>query len=387
MLASPSNWVRRFVQRVPAAFAAIALLACGAEPDSAPAAHTSQQVVYFANWDGEIGPTTHADFTRRTGIRVVPAEIVDNASLQTRLLVGRSGLDVVVSGSNFIEPLIAAGALQPLDKRKLANWNNLDPAMLAALERIDPGNRYGVPYVWGTQAFAYNVAAVERALGAPAPNSWRLMFDPVYASRLADCGIAWQDGGGSIMLDLGLLALRLDPAAESESDLRAVEAAFHQVRPYIRYVDSSARFRSDLANGEICMATGASGDLLQSQALAREAGTGVEVRYVIPEEGALLWVDLLAIPADAPNVDAAHRLIDYLLEPAVIAAVTNASKFAHANRHAMKFVAAEVASNPLIFPPDSVRARLRLVPAESATYSRLRTAAWTRIRTARPTKP
>jgi putrescine transport system substrate-binding protein len=206
--------------------ASVVLSACDSRSPAdtmAAARSAASSEVRFTNWDGEIGPTTHADFERSTGIRVVPDEIVDNATLQTKLLVGRSGLDVVVPGSNFIGPLIVSGALQPLDKSKLPNWRNLDRAVLAALEQIDPGNRYGVPYVWGTQAFAYNVAAVERALGTPAPNSWKLMFDPQYAAKLARCGIAWQDGGGSIMLDLGLLALGLDPAAESESDLREVE--------------------------------------------------------------------------------------------------------------------------------------------------------------------
>ena len=339
--------------------------------------------VNFSNWAGEIGPTTLADFERATGITVVPEQIVDNVSLQTKLLTGHSGSDVVVPGSNFIGPLIAAGALHRLDRSQLPNWRHLDPAVLKALEKIDPGNLYGVPYVWGTQAFAYNVAAVTRALGREPPASWDLLFDPATTRRLAACGIAWQDGAGSIMSDLALLAIGRDPATEDPGALAAAEAALLRVRGDVRYIDNSSRFRSDLANGEICIATGSSGELLQARDLAREAGKGVEIRYVLPREGALLWVDLLAIPADVPNIEHAHRLINYLLDPAVIAQVTNASKFANANRSADVLVDRAVRNDPGIYPPAEAVARLRLVPAESAEYARQRARMWTRVRTHR----
>jgi putrescine transport system substrate-binding protein len=365
--------------------ALLAALACTAcDPPAQPTrAGNIERVVHFANWDGEIGATTHVDFERATGIRVVPEEIVDNASLQTRLLVRRSQYDVAVPGSNFLGPLIAAGALQPIDKSRLPNWRHLDPRVLAWLDDIDPGNRYSVPYVWGTQAFAYNVAAVRRALGREPPNSWRLLFDPVYVRRLSGCGIAWQDGDGSIMFDLGALALGLNPAAESADELAAIEGAFHTVRNFTRYIDSGGRFRGDLASGAICAATGSSGELAQARDLAREAGTGIDIRYVIPEEGALLWVDLMVVPVDAPHVDAAHQLIDYLLDPKVAATVTNASKFASANRDALEWIEADVRSDPVIYPPGDAYQRLTLVPAESSAYAELRTRAWVRVRTGR----
>ncbi len=363
---------------------AVLLSACASPEPDAPAATTdSTPILYFANWDGEIGPTTLADFERETGIRVVVESLVDNVTLQTKLLAGGSGSDVVVPGSNFIGPLIDAGALQPLDRRQLPNWRHLDPQILISLDRIDPGNRHGVPYVWGTQAFAYNVAAVRAALGAEPPPSWRLLFDPDYTRKLADCGIAWQDSAGSIMVDLALLALGADPAGESLTDLAAAERTLRAVRGDVRYLDNSGRFQGDLASGAICIATGASGELAQARDLARETGQGIDIRYVIPEEGALTWIDLLVIPADAPHPAAAHRFIDFLLRPEVIAAVTNASRYANANRAALPLIHPSVRSDPAIYPDEASRARLKLVPAESAAYARERTRMWTRVRTAR----
>lgn len=357
--------------------------ACGGGQDESgnKRAAMTPEPVYFSNWEGEIGPNTLAEFQRRSGIPVVIDVIADNVSLQTKLLTGHSGSDVVVPSSNFLQPLIAAGALHKLDKSRLPNWRHLDPAILGALETMDPGNQYGVPYVWGTQAFAFNVQAVTRALGREPEPSWRLLFDPTNASRLASCGIAWQDSAGSIMVDLALLAIGRDPGREIEEDLLAAEAALIGVRPYVRYIDSTERFRSDLASGDICIATGASGDLIQARDIAAQNRTGVDVRYVLPQEGALMWVDLLVIPSDAPHVDAAHRFIDFLMDPAVIADVTNTAKFANANRDADAFVDRAVRSDPGVYPPAEVMSRLHLVPAESQEYSRLRSRMWTRVLT------
>jgi putrescine transport system substrate-binding protein len=367
----------------------VALLMCAAcgdradESDGRDVAATAvaAEPLYFSNWEGEIGPNTLADFERRSGIRVIVEPIADNVSLQTKLLTGHSGSDVVVPGSNFLGTLIEAGALQRLDRSKLPNWRHLDPGILRALESIDPGNQYGVPYVWGTQAFAFNVEAVTRALGRAPEPSWRLLFDPQIARRLATCGIAWQDSAGSIMVDLALLAIGRDPARESEEDLRAAEDALLAVRPFVRYIDSSDRYRSDLASGEICISTGASGELLQARDFAIANGTGVDVRYVLPEEGALMWVDLLAIPANAPHIDAAHRFIDFLMDPAVIAAVTNSSKYANANRDSAALVDPAVRNDKGAYPSPEDMAKLRLVPAESQAYSRLRSRMWTRVLT------
>ncbi len=360
----------------------VLLASCSDAEKSTQQQATEPATLYFSNWEGEIGRNTLSDFERRTGIAVVIDDIPDNVSLQTKLLTGHSGSDVVVPSSNFLQPLIEAGALQKLDKSKLANWRHLDPAILAALERVDPGNQYGVPFLWGTHAFAYNQKAVVKALGREPEPSWKLMFDPANARRLASCGITWQDSAGSIMLDLGLLAIGRDPAVESLDDLHAAEAAFLRVRPYVRYVESGSRNRSDLASGEICITVGPNGEMLQARELAIEAASGADVRYVVPKEGALMWVDMLAIPVGAPHLEAAYRFLDYLLEPAVIAEISDASKYANANRDATALVDEVVREDPGIYPPTDVIARLHLVPAESQSYSRARAAAWTRILTA-----
>jgi putrescine transport system substrate-binding protein len=370
---------------VASAVALTAVVACSREAQ-VPAASDNRaatgsvSALYFANWEGEIGRTTHAQFARRTGIRVVPDEIVDNVTLQTRLLTGHSGIDVAVPSSNFLEPLIAAGALRPLDVSKLPNWRNLDPAILTALQPIDPGNRHGVPYVWGTHAFGYNVRQVTEALGGEPEPSWKLIFDPAIARRLAHCGIAWQDGGAAIMSDLALLAIGRNPDVRRADNLPAAEAALDRVRPYVRYIDSSSRFRSDLASGEVCIAIGASGEIVEARDLAARNGSGIELRYVLPAEGAPMWVDLLVIPVDAPHVEAAYRFLDFMLEPAVIAEVTNSAKFANANVAADPLVDPAVRRDPDIYPPPAVRPRLHLLPGESNEYTRLRTRMWSRVR-------
>ncbi len=361
------------------------LASCG-NPDRSAGPHASEPAtLYFSNWEGEIGPDTLSEFERRTGINVVMDDIPDNVSLQTKLLTGHSGSDLVVPSSDFLRTLIAAGAVQKLEKSKLPNWRHLDPVILTALERIDPGNQYGVPFLWGTQGLAYDAKVLARTLHRQPEPSWNLMFDPETARRLAGCGITWQDSAGSIMFRLGLLAIGRDPASEDLADLRAAEAAFMRVRPYVRYIESGSRNRTDLASGEICMTVGPSGEMLQARALALESRSGAEVRYVVPQEGGMMWVDMLVIPVGAPHPQATHRFLDYLLEPGVIAEVSNASKYANANRDATQLLSPAVRDDPDIYPPADVMSRLHLFPGESQAYTRARVAAWTRILAARQT--
>lgn len=356
------------------------LLACCGNADRSADQHApGPTTLYFSNWEGEIGRDTLSEFERRTGINVVMDDIPDNVSLQTKLLTGHSGSDLVVPSSDFLQTLIAAGTLQKLDKSRLANWRHLDPVILAALQAIDPGNQYGVPFLWGTQGLAYNETAVAHALGRKPEPSWKLMFDPEHARRLAGCGITWQDSAGSIMFRLGLLAIGRNPASEDLEDLHAAEAAFLRVRPYVRYIESGSRNRTDLASGEICMTVGPSGEMLQARALAIESNSGAEVRYVVPDEGGMMWVDMLVIPAGAPHPEAAHRFLDYLMEPGVIAEVSNVSKYANANRDATPLLDAAVRDDPNIYPTTDVMARLHLFRGESQAYTRARVAAWTRI--------
>lgn len=361
--------------------ACVALSACGrSSSDKATSAtHSAKPAqVNFTNWVTEIGPDTIADFERSTGIHVALELIDSNMVLETKLLTGRSGHDVAVPSSNFLGRLIKAGALRKLDRSQLKHLDGLDPAILQLLQQIDPGNQYAMPYLWGTDSFAYNVGKVRKALGADPPQSLATLFEPGIAKRLASCGVTWIDGGGWLMVDLALLSLGRDPNSESIEDLAAAEAALMRTRPFVRYIDT-ARFDTDLAAGETCVAVGPSGDLLQARDLGRSNGAENEIRYVIPSEGAVLWVDVLVIPADAPHPGEAHRLIDYLLTPQVIAKITNATRFRNGSLAADPMVDAAIRSDPGIYPAAEVLAKLRLATGETAEYSRRQTETWRRV--------
>lgn len=367
---------------IPGILLSVLLASCGrpASEGPAPAGEVADRAeVNFANWVTEIAPGTLAGFERETGIHVNLELIESNVLLETKLLTGGSGNDVAVPSSNFLARLIGSGALRKLDRSRLKNLAHLDPVVLRQLEAVDPGNQYAVPYLWGTSSFAYNVARVRRALGREPPESLAMLFDPQIAERLAPCGITWIDGGGWLMVDLALIYLGRDPNSESSEDLAAAEAVLKRVRPYVRYIDS-ARFDTDLAAGETCIGVGPSGDLLQARETARTGGAGNEIRYVLPKEGAVMWIDVLVMPRDAPHPDAAHRLIDHLLAPAVIAEISNATRFRNANLDADALIDVALRREPGVYPAPEVLDRLHLARGESLEYSRRQTQLWTRIR-------
>jgi len=367
------------------------LAACGQPPpDPASSATTvstatppshEEPVVNFANFIEEIAPETLPEFTRETGIAVSYDTYELNQVLESRLLVGNTGLDLVVPGNNYLERQIAAGVYRKLDKSLLPNLKNVDPAIARLLERNDPGNQYAVPYVWGTHAFGYDVARVEAALGGPAPDSWALVFDPKYAAKLAKCGIIVVDAPW-IMVSQALNYLGRDPNSERPEDLAAAMQVLMAIRPYVREITASTMTRQ-LVEGEACVAVGVNGDFHMARMLARDSGKNVNIRYVIPKEGAMLWVDLLAIPADAPHPENAHRLMNYLLRPEVIAKVTASTGFANANTAATGLIPAELRSDPTIYPDAAALQRLRMNSAHTDAYSRQQNREFTRFRTGR----
>jgi len=361
---------------------AVLICACctGCGQQHASAVQGSAGTLAVSGWSEELGERTLPEFERRHGVRVTLDPIVDNSTLETRLLVGRSGYDVVMPTDNFLKALIAAGALRKLDRALLPNWRNIDPAILEHLNASDPRNQYAVPYAWGTIGLGLNVEAVERALGRVPPRSLQLLFDAENARRLASCGVVWPDGGGWIMTTFATIAMGRDPSLQTAADLPAVEAALMRVRPHVRYIDS--RPDSDLANGQICLTLGPSEGMAKARDAAAQAGRGVRLEYVLPEEGGLIWIDVLAIPADAQNVAGAHRFIDYLLEPEVIAEVTNTAKVANANLAARSLVSAAIREDRAIYPADADMRKLHHVPPEQEDYVRERTRMWTRVRTA-----
>jgi putrescine transport system substrate-binding protein len=339
----------------------------------------AETTVHIYNWSDYIGEDTLAEFRKATGIKPVYDVFDSNETLEGKLLAGRSGYDVVVPSNHFLGKQIKAGAFQKLDKSKLPNWSNLDPALLKQLEVNDPGNQYAVPYLWGTNGLGYNVEKVKAALGDDVEiDSWAIVFEPENMQKLSSCGVAFLDSGDE-MLPAMLNYLGLDPNTQNPEDYAKAEAKLAAVRPYVTYFHSS-KYVSDLANGNICMAVGYSGDVFQAADRAEEAGKGVEIAYVIPEEGANLWFDMLAIPADSGNVEAAHRFINYLLEPEVIAQVSDYVGYANPNLKAREFMDPDVLADEAVYPPQDVLDKLYISAELPTKVQRLMTRSWTKVK-------
>ena len=363
--------------------ALLALAACGAKPvatTSVPAA-VEDKVLNVLNWSDYIAPDTIEKFEKETGIKVNYDVFDSNEVLETKLLTGRTGYDIVVPTDFFLERQAKQGILLPLDRSKLPNYANLDPEVMKSLEGADPGNRYGIPYLGVITGIGYNVAKVRKALGDVPIDSWAIMFDPKNAAKLKDCGFTMLDAESEVLFS-SKIWLGLDPASESVEDLKAVEAMLMKVRPYVRYFHSS-QYINDLANGETCISLSWSGDVLQSRDRAREAGKGVEIAFVTPKEGAMRSFDMLAIPADAPHPDNAHKFINFILRPDISAAISSFRKFPSPNLAARKLIDPALLADPMLFSPPEVEARLKPHRAESLTYTRYANRAWTRIRTGR----
>jgi putrescine transport system substrate-binding protein len=352
-------------------------------PPGAPPAGTAAEepLVNFANFVEEIAPETLPAFTRETGLKVNYDTYETNLALESRLVVGNTAFDVVVPGNNFLERQIKAGVYQPLDKERLPNLQHLDPRILEQLAVNDPGNRFAVPYLWGTTSFGYNVRKVEAALGGPAPDSWALLFDPQHAAKLATCGIAVTDSPW-LMVGFALMYLGRDPNSESLDDLADAMRVLMAIRPYVRDVTSMPA-TSALVDGDICLAVSPSAEFRAARELARETGRDVEIRYVIPKEGAMLWIDTLAIPKDAPHPANAHRLIDYLMRPEVIAQVTAAVHFPNANRSATELLPREIRDDPMVYPDAAAMRRLHMNAALSDEYTRIQNREFTRFKAGR----
>ncbi len=353
--------------------ALIALAAAGA-------VQAQDNVLHVYNWSDYIAEDTLQKFTDATGIEVTYDVYDSNEVLEAKMLAGNSGYDVVVPTSDFLQRQIAAGVYMPLDKSKLPNLANMDPALMAGAAAYDPGNEHAVIYMWGTTGIGYNTKAVAERLGEDyTVDSWALVFDPDTVSKLADCGVSMLDAPTE-MIPAAMNYLGLDPNSTNKADLEAGAALIEKVRPYIRYFHSS-QYISDLANGDTCVAVGWSGDVFQAQARADEAENGVEIAYVIPKEGALQWFDMLAIPADAPHPDLAHKFINFIMDPQITADITNYVWYANANAASMPLVDPEITSDPGIFPTEAAKANLWASVPYDARTDRLVTRLWTRVKT------
>jgi len=340
----------------------------------------AQGVVNVFNWSDYITDEVLQQFTEETGIRVIYDVYDSNDTLEARLLAGRSGFDVVVPTATFMQRQIAAGVYQPLNRDLLPNWENMDEGLMAAAASHDPGNEHGVIYMWGTTGIGYNIDMVAERLGEDFDvDTWAMVFDPEVASQLADCGIAWLDSP-SDMYPAAFAWMGLDPQSTAAEDFEAATEMMMQVRDTVRYFHSS-QYITDLANGEICVAVGWSGDVLQAAERADEAGRDVNVWYAIPEEGAMQWFDMLAIPADAPNPENAHAFINFMMKPEVAAAITNYVWFPNANAAAFELVDEEIREDPAIYPTAEVAETLFTGVTYDGRTDRLVTRLWTRVRT------
>jgi len=364
---------------------AMVVAGCGRKPEtqeaSAPPVAAEEKVLNVYNWSDYIDPAVIEAFQQETGIAVSYDVFDSNEVLETKLLTGMSGYDVVVPSAYFLERQIQAGVFGKLDRAQLPNLSNLDAGLQASVARHDPGNEHAVIYMWGTTGIGFDAGKIEALMPGAPTDSWSLVFDPAIVSKFKDCGVSFLEDPTD-MVGTVLLWLGKDPNSQSEDDLRLAEEALLKVRPYIRTIHSS-QYIEDLANGEVCIAVGYSGDVLQARDRAAEAGKAIDIRYVIPREGALMWFDTLAIPADAAHPDNAHAFINYLLRPDVAAANSNYVNYATANQAALAQVNEELRNDAGIYPTPEVQERLQPNLAKSAEFTRSLNRAWTRFVTGR----
>ncbi len=348
----------------------------------ATAAGAQQRLLNVYNWSDYIAEDAVPKFTAESGIKVNYDVYDANEVLETKLTAGRSGYDLVVPTlSPFLARQLKAGLYQKVDKSKLPNLKNLDPEIMALLARVDPGNEHAVPWMWGTSGIGYNVDKVKRIMADAPVFSLAMMFDPDVVKRFQGCGVEMLDSPTDV-LPAVLKYLGRNPDSQTKEDLDAAVAQMSKIRPYIRKFHSS-EYINDLATGNACLAFGFSGDVLQAAARARTANRGVVIQYSIPTEGALFWVDSWVIPADAAHVDEAQAFLNYVLRPEVAAASSNAVGYASPNKAAFDLVDEQVRLNPSVYPPDSVRAKFYTISVPSPEFDRMRTRAWTRIKTGR----
>lgn len=389
--------VRTSLRSVPLLALAGLVAACGgpkedaAAPAPAPAAQApatpgqpamdAEKVLFVYNWSDYIDTTVIDDFEKEYGIDVTYDVFDSNEVLETKLLAGKTGFDIVVPSASFLERQIKAGVFQELDKSKIPNLKNLDPEITKSVALHDPDNAHAVNYLWGTSGVGYNEEMITKRMPDAPVDSWRMFYDPEVVSKFADCGVAVLDAPseviGTVLIYLGKEANSEDPA-----DLKAAEDVLMKMRGSVRYVNSS-KYIEDLANGEICLALGWVGDVLQARDRADEAGKGLTIKYNIPKEGAIMFFDMLAVPRDASHPLNAHLFIDYLMRPDVAAKNSSFVNYASSNAASYPLVDETVRNDPSIYPTAEVKAKLVPDLAETPEFTRQLTRTWTRFKTGR----
>jgi putrescine transport system substrate-binding protein len=363
--------------RVPLCLLTIAVFAAGLGPAAA-----QERVVNVYNWSDYIAPSVIEQFTKESGVKVRYDTFDSNDTLEAKLLAGKSGYDVVVPTAYFLQRQIKAGVFQKLDKGRLPNLANVWPEIAARLAKYDPGNLYAVNYMWGTTGIGYNASKARAVLGAEAAiDSWDVVFKPEILARFKACGVHLLDSSDDIM-PAALHYLGFDPNSTNTAELQRATDLLLSIRSSVRKFHSS-EYLNALAEGEICLAVGFSGDIKQAQKRAAEARNGVEIGYAIPKEGAQLWFDNLAIPTDARHVAGAHAFIDFLQKPEVAAANSNFIAYANGNLASQKFVDRAILEDRTIYPDEATMRRLYTIDAHDAPAQRLMNRLWTRVKTGR----
>ncbi len=356
-----------------------ALLACACSGRKHPIPEPEGQVLNIYNWADYIGYHTIAEFEHATHIKVVYQFYDSNETLETAMFAGHSGFDIVSTTTGFYGRQIKAGAYLPLDKSKLPNWKYLDPAVLAVQAAADPGNRHAVPYLHAMNGFIYNVDMIKVRMPDAPIDSSAMLFDPKVIAKFADCGVTFLDSPDDV-IELALAYLHLDPNSRRPEDLKAAEQIVMSVRPYIRQFDSNDYWHQ-LASKETCLAIAWSSDYSVAQLRAREDGTGAHLAFTLPKEGSNITYNAFLIPASAPHPDAAHKFLNFILDPKVIAEITNDIDYGNDNLGARPYVRKDILDDPAVYPPPAIRARLYLPAELGPDYDRQRTRVWTRIKT------
>jgi putrescine transport system substrate-binding protein len=337
------------------------------------------KVLHIYNWADYIGKDTIAEFEARTGIKVVYDTYDADETLEAKMMAGDSGYDVVSTSTDYFGRQIKAGIYRPLDKALLPNWKNLDPHVLELESKADPGNRHALPYLRHVNGFAYNTKMISQRMKDAPVDSLDMIFKPEVIKHFADCGVTFLDSAEDV-LQLALNYLHLDPNSTRPEDYAQAEKLLLAVRPYIRAFDSS-EYMNGLATGDFCIAMSWSADYSASRARAKAAGVDVPLAFTVPKEGANLSFDALLIPVDAPHPQAAHLFLNYILEPRVIAAITNEIHYANDNLASSAYVDPAILNDPNVYPTAATEARLYEGKEAAPTLERLRTRTWTRIKT------
>ncbi|HEX2843259.1 polyamine ABC transporter substrate-binding protein [Hyphomicrobium sp.] len=337
----------------------------------------ADRVVNVYNWSDYIDKSILEDFTQETGIKVVYDVFDSNEVLETKLLAGKTGYDVVVPTGPFLARQIDASVFQKLDKSKLPNLANMWPEIEKRVAAYDPGNSYSINYMWGTTAIGFNEAKIKKRMPDAPVDSWDLVFKPEIISKFKDCGIHFLDAADDV-IPAALNYLGLDPNSASAEDIAKASALLEKVRPYVQKFHSS-EYINALANGDICLAIGYSGDILQARSRAEEVKNGHNIVLSLPKEGAQMWFDQMAIPADAKNVEEAHAFLNYIMKPEVIAKASNYLSYANGNLASQSLLDDTVKDDKSIYPDAETMAHLYVKTPYDAKSQRAITRAWTKV--------